>query len=240
MACISRNGSRAMMFLATLTVAIVPGGALAQRNKKDQPPGQPSKPFDMKVQLAGYGPMNTLQVVDQDQRQYLARVEYPRTSVSVKGEADASFLGPGMAVRFRGSIADEKKGTLADEVGEMTVFTPRTENAFGVEPYRGDDEKPGELEFSAQLLSLKKGKFQAQAGECVVSGKLADDVKVKLHLADLTVVPFGAELHVRGQLFEPNQVVCDVVEATLPEPVGQTTKKKRPRPPAKGKRAAKE
>lgn len=218
-----------------------PGAAWAQRNKKDKPPGGlPSKPIDMKVQFVGFGPMETLQVVDQEQRQYLARVEFPRTSVSVRGQADVSFLAPGMYVRFRGAIADEKKGLLAEELTELTVFTPRSENALGVEPARDEEEKAGELEFSGQIISLKKGKFQVQAGEAVVSGKLADEIKVKLNLGDISVVPFGSELHIRGQLFEPDRIVCDVVETTLPESVGQPGKKKRTRPPAKGKKSVKD
>lgn len=220
---------------------------MAQRNKKDkQPPGPPSKPIDLKVQLAGFGPMGALQVLDPVQRPYWAVVEFPRTSVSVKGTAQASFLSPGMYLRLHGVVADEKKGTLADDVTTVTVFTPRSENSLGIVPYEtpegeeADKAKAGELEFSGQLVSLKKGKFQLQAGNVVVSGKLAEELSVKLNLGDLTVVPLGTELHVRGQLFEPDRIVCDLVETTLAEPLGQPAKKKRTRPSSKGKKAEQE
>lgn len=209
--------------------------AWAQRQKKDQPP--PSQPVDWKVQLVGFGPKDSLQVIDAEERRFLARVEFPRTSVSVRGKADASFLAAGMYIRFRGAIADEKKGLLKDEVAELTVFTPRTENAVGVETYRGEDEAPaGTLEIAGQLTGLKKGKIQVQAGDATVNGKLADDVKVEINVGDLSIVAPGSELHIRGQLFEDNHIVCDLVEATLPEMSGPPAKKKRGRAPAKNKR----
>jgi len=152
----------------------------------------------------------------------------PTTYVQVLGQADPDFLRPGLLVRFSGEI--QGRGTMAEPIEELTIFTPREGYVIGIyndgdDPTRTDGPKL----VAGRLKSIKNGKLIVVAGDQQVKAELAEEPTIKVDINDYSLAATGDEITVSGLGFEQDKIEATGIEIQLTERL-TSGKKKRPRP----------
>jgi hypothetical protein len=166
-----------------------------------------------------------------------------KAEVSFTGKADASFLRPGMPVRF--SAVVNKRGQVVEPITAITVFTPKERTDLGVYPeYAGDG--PGSLglftdpeeeaskkpvkkvveempyRVGGTLASIKNGKMVVNAGGVSIKCELADDARVSVAVSNLAYVQLGDQVEVDGWSFAAGRnagIMANRVTVTAANPL---------------------
>jgi hypothetical protein len=158
----------------------------------------------------------------------------PETTVSIEGEADGSYLRPGLAVELTGSV--NEKLTLDDPIEEIEVFSGKGRSSQGLfSPDESDeDAKPlknpevGKYRIRGRVRTVKDGTIVVAAGRFMISGKLGEEVKVKINLDDARKAKFGDKMTVKAwyyditkpnpTLMRPGKALAEEVKITLSDP----------------------
>lgn len=207
-----------------------PTWAQRRRDREQQPPPQPM-PADVTGQLTGFDGA-LVQFVDAQEQVYLAKIDPGRTSVIVSGTADLSFLRPGLVVRFTAPL--DEKGNGVEDLAELTLITPGPTTTPGVSSENAQDPR-GPYDVIGQIRSLKKNKLVVVAGEAQVTVVLAEEPKVEIKVSDVSWASPGDAVAVKGRYAGPGQIVADLVEVKLREPLSAGKKKKKRAPPREPK-----
>jgi len=181
----------------------------------------------------------------------------PKASeISFSGNAEPSFLRPGMKVTFTAVM--NKKGVVKEPVTSVTVFTPQEAKDIGVWPEGAGESAPNPLEglFSPKelkeepktkgkkpvvedqicrvggtLKSLKAGRLIVVAGRMEVKGELAENAKIRVATNDLSFVQLGDKVEVDGWYYANAKQAglwANSVSVTAANPL--TGEKKKPKP----------
>ncbi len=192
--------------------------AQRSRNQQELPPANVSgKIVDLRRGL--------IQIIDDQERQYLVQVRPDATQVFVSGTAKPSFLQPRMFVRFTGKL----DGNAAEEpVAELQIFVPTEQQGVGL--FRNDPTDPDAGSVVAgQLRSLRNGKYTMAIGREAVQFELAEDVAITVDVFDYSIAKPGDAIEVRGRFVAEDKIVSDRVTIELAEPLAGPEPRKRGR-----------
>lgn len=157
------------------------------------------------------------------------------TRIKVTGEAEVSFLQPGMYVRFPAKIS--KRGKIADDIEELTIFTPGDGYMVGLyEDGEVDPKEPENKYFVAgQIDSFKNGLYTIETGDDSFKIRLSDEVKINLETRDLSYVKADDEITITGGGENKTQILATEIEIKLTEPLaGEEKKTKRSKKSRRG------
>jgi hypothetical protein len=177
-----------------------------------------------------------LRIKVSDTESWLVEIKPEQTKIVITGTAEPAFLRTGLHVRFEGEI-DEKRNLQAD-ITELEVFTPQGKNGLGLFSDNSPTAKPigkaaaGKYQIRAKVIGLKDHEITLAAGSKKLSGKVADDVAVKVASEDLTNVHDGDGVSVTGwynpankaAAGKPGQAVAEELTITLAKPLVATKK----------------
>jgi hypothetical protein len=158
----------------------------------------------------------------------------PQSTVLIEGEADASYLRPGLAVELTGSVND--KLTLDEPIEQIEVFSGKGRSSQGLFPpdESNEDAKPlrnpevGKYRIRGRVRTVKDGQLVVAAGRFMISGKLGEEVKVKINLDDASKAKFGDKMMVKAwyydtwkpnpALMRPGKALAENIKITLSDP----------------------
>lgn len=175
------------------------------------------------------------------------------TTIRVTGDAEPEWLRPGSYVKFTGDI--DKKGSVQKDIDEIEIITAGDKGSLGLfTPAEGDT--PGKVVRNAvsgtyvikgRLTKNQDGRILVLAGSRQVTGRLGEELAVKLNVDDHTLAQAGDTVKVKAWYFEktrpvsafnqPGRAIAEEVTITLARPLAYTGKKARS--VDKGKAAAK-
>lgn len=166
------------------------------------------------------------------------------TKIQVLGEAEPSFLTPGLFVRFKAEIS--RRGQIVDDISELTIFTPADNSSVGVR-----EEAPGApkattvpILVAGQITENKNGQYTIVAGENEFRFRLADEPEIKLDVADLSIVRPDDDISITGGGEAKDQIIAKGIKIELAAPLAGAVKKgKRPtakRPARNGRQSTSE
>jgi len=157
----------------------------------------------------------------------------PQTTVSVEGEADADYLRRGMTIELTGTVNEDS--TLAEPVGEIEVLSSKGRPSLGF--FSTDDDKntrpvrnpeAGKYRIRGKLASYKDGELLVAVGRLKITGKIGEEVKVKLTLDDARSAKFGDTVKVKAWYYDqtkpnpalnlPGKALAETLSITLSEP----------------------
>jgi len=196
-----------------------------------------------------------IQMVTDAGDQWLLKVEPARPQdISFTGAADASFIKPGMWVRFQTKLT--RRGDAADPLDRLEVFTPRegygpgivsddavrsdgAAELFGEEPQpnaKPKKAKPKSDEITVYTVAgqvskvSRLGELTVNAAGASVKAKIADEAKVSLDLTDLTFLQVGDKIEIRGwyPAGQKGRAVATQVTGSTSQPLTDPSKKKKP------------
>lgn len=181
---------------------------------------------------------NLLKFRDSKQEVWLLQVS-PQSTVSIVGEADLSYLRPGLTVELTGKVDDE--ATIADPIAEIEVVTSKGRQPMGLfAPDETDEDAkpirnptPGEYRIRGRITSVKEGALEIAAGRLKIAAQAAEDVKVILAVDDPRLAQFGDKTKVKAWYIDggkpnpllnnPGKAIAEEVNITLtnPPPTGK-------------------
>ena len=181
---------------------------------------------------------NILKFRDSKQEVWLLQVG-PQSTVSIAGEADVSYLRPGLTVELTGKIDDE--ATIADPIAEIEVVNSKGRQPMGLfaPDETAEDAKPvrnptpGEYRVRGRITSVKDGALEIAAGRLKIAAKAAEDMKVILAVDDPRLAQFGDKTKIKAWYIDggkpnptlnlPGKAVAEEVDITLtnPPPTGK-------------------
>jgi hypothetical protein len=192
--------------------------------------------------------------------QWLMQVDARPQDLSFTGSADATFVKPGMWIRFTTKLT--RRGDAKDPIATAEIYTPREGFGVGVYPEgagQGGGEGGGEL-FGAPVEEKAKPKAKAEpkvrdedvvyqvggqvskisrlgeltinAGGTSVKATLAEDAKISVDVADLSFLQAGDKIEVRGwyPAGTKGRAIANQVTASASQPLTDASKKKKPIP----------
>ena len=160
--------------------------------------------------------------------QWLVQVEARPQDLSFTGTAEASFVKPGMWIRFTSKLT--RRGDAKDPIASAEIYTPGEGNGVGVyaegtDQVGGGGERGG-LFTPAEEKPVAKAKPKAEpkvrdedtvyrvggqvskisrlgeltisAGGTSVKAKLAEDAKISVNMGDLAYLQVGDKIEFRG------------------------------------------
>ena len=162
------------------------------------------------------------------------------TKLRVEGTAELSYLRGGLAVRFTGEF--DKKGALSEDIKEIEIFTPQGKNGLGLFSDANSD-KPvrnapaGSYEIRGKVTAFKDNEITVSAGTKKISGKVADDVAIKVSVEDTKDIRIGDAAKVKATYIDPQKpyqgrpgsALGNEVEVTLSKPLTGIKKKTPPK-----------
>jgi hypothetical protein len=207
--------------------------------------------FQARGTLRGVAP-GGLQMATDDNQLVAVKIQGRQAEVSFTGNADASFLKPGMQVKFSALV--KKSGKVAEPITSLVIFTPQdrteigvySENAasapnpleglFSTEP-KEEPKKPARprrivedqpYRIGGTLVSLKAGKMVVSAGGNQIKCELADDAKIRVATSNLAYARVGDKVDVDGWTYATMKqlAVANRVSVTAAEPLTGEDKKK--------------
>jgi hypothetical protein len=171
-----------------------------------------------------------------------------QTLLTVSGTAEPSYLRAGLTVRFEGDF--DSKGIPVKPVKEITIFTPRVTTDIGVAPAQGGfapepdpaaepkkdakeppvDSKPYSI--GGKLTGLKNTgpktyEIQVDAGSQTVKAPLAEDVKILIEVADLSIASKGDKVIAEGTYTVQGQLVGREINIEMQKPLAGVASKAR-------------
>lgn len=165
----------------------------------------------------------------------------PQTTLTIEGEADADYLRPGLTVELTGEF--DKDSALTEPIKEIVVLGGRGKPTLGL--FSAEDEtsdakpvrnpEPGKYRIRGKIAIVKDGETMIVSGRAKLTGKLDDEVKVKLNLDDAQLAQFGDTMKVKAWYYDqtkpfanrPGTALAEEIKISLSEP--PTTGKQRPR-----------
>ena len=251
-----------LALLALISLAaglILPVIALGQDLEKEQ--------FNASGTFKGIAAPGVLQMASGEGDMWLVKVEAKPQDITFSGTAEKSFLRTGMFVEFRAAVS--KRGTIAEPVAMLTVFTPSDGRPPGILP-DGDlggggnglfgeekKEEPKERKAAAKPKAddtvyrvagaISKigrgGDITVSAGGAQVKANLAEECKISVDLNDLSFISAGDKVTVGGWFYKvrPLERVVNKVEVIAANPLTDGSKKKpaKAAKPEKGAKGAK-
>jgi hypothetical protein len=166
-----------------------------------------------------------------------------QTQITVKGEAEAGYLRPGMSLQFTGQI--DKKGVLKEPVDKIEIFTPQGKMSHGlfsptdVAGANKPARNPGAGTFliKGKLATYRDGDLLVVAGNRKITGSTSDDLEVTLTSDDPTLAQADDEAKVKvwyDDTTRPNPVLnraggalAEQITITLAKPLAATGRKAR-------------
>ncbi len=181
---------------------------------------------------------NLLKFRDSKQEVWLVQVG-PQSSVSIVGEADITYLRPGLTVELTGKVDDE--ATIAEPIAEIEVVNSKGRQPMGLfaPDETAEDAKPvrnptpGDYRVRGRITSVKDGALEIAAGRLKISAQAAEDLKVILAVDDPRLAQFGDKTKVKAWYIDggkpnplvnrPGQAMAEEVNITLtnPPPTGK-------------------
>jgi hypothetical protein len=187
--------------------------------------------------------------------QWLIQVQAARPQdISFTGTAEPDFVKPGMWVRFQTKLS--RRGDAAEPIESLEIFTPRegyepgvyadipsgggnTAGLFSDEPAPEakpkKKSKPKLDEDTVYTVAGQVGKI-SRLGELTISAagtsvkaKLAEGVKIRLDMGDLSFLQAGDKIEIRGwhPAGQKGQAVATQVTASAAQPLTDPSKKKK-------------
>ena len=176
---------------------------------------------------------NLLKFRDSNQEVWVVKVD-PRTTVSIEGVADLSYLKPGMTVELTGNVtADE---AIAEPLAEIDVINSKARlplGLFEVGETDGDakpvrNPEPGEYRVRGRITKVNDKELSISAGRFKIAATAADDMKVVLAVDDPRLAQFGDQMKVKAWYYDigkpnptlnrPGQALAEEVNITLSNP----------------------
>ncbi len=167
---------------------------------------------------------------------WLMKIEAPPEKIVLQGTALASWLRPGMLVRFSATL--DKKGVAQTPIDELFVFTPNPQYRIGVFPDsellfdKADQDKgqsprnrrraksEGRFFVAGRLTSLRDGAMRIDAGENI-RAQLAETAKIQVDvLGDYSLVRKGDKVEFVGHYYEKGKGILRDVTITAASPFG--------------------
>lgn len=157
----------------------------------------------------------------------------PGTYVQVLGEAEPNFLRPGLLVQFTGTI--QGRGTVAEPIEEITIFTPRDGYSIGVVDEDGDSKRDdGPKKIAGQLKSIKNGKITVVAGKQTIKAELVEEPTVQIDISDYSLAAPGDEITISGLGLDRTKIEATGIEIQLTEKLRGMDQRKKPGRAKKG------
>lgn len=186
---------------------------------------------------------------------WLVQVEAARPQdLSFTGSADATFVKPGMWIRFTTKLT--RRGDAQEPIATAEIYTPREGFGVGVYPEGADaggggeggalfapagEEKPKpepkakvreediNYRVGGQVSRISRlGELTINAGGTSVKATLAEDAKISVDVADLSFLRVGDSIEVRGwyPAGTKGRAIANQVTASSAEPLSDPSKKK--------------
>ncbi len=243
----------ALMLPATEALAQRPG---AGRNAKDAP----RENITGTGKVAQLAP-GVLGVVGEGGEQWMVKLPNKAEEFAITGKAERGFLRAGMWVEFEGTVG--KRGQVNEPVKEMLIFTPRPGYEVGIGPNTpaasggasaglftspepeekpkkapkpSGPEEPMVYRIAAEITKVgRKGEITVGAGGVSLKADVAEDVKIKVDVADLGFISVGDKVEFQGWYYAAakNQVYATSVTVTAAQTFTDG-KKSKVKPAAKG------
>ena len=182
------------------------------------------------------------------------------TEIHVTGTAEVDYLRPGLFIEFTADL--DRRGRSPNKLSELAIFTPTMQKFPGIFPaggFGGPDAAPAQPAPAAKrdpnattpykvlgrITSLKNKALTVNAGRGVVRVELADEVKIAVDVADLSVVQKGDKIKADGtsarQGFAQARTISIELSAPLAAPKKKVPRKagerpEKPEKPAKERR----
>jgi len=193
-----------------------------------QQPQQPTA-ADVKGKIVDMNP-NTgiISMLDAQEQLYMVKVDPKHTSIVVQGTADASYLRPGVFVRFETEL--DKKGAGTADVTAFELYTPKEEFEVGIAS-KEIGQTSGPVIVAGQIRGLKKKKLTVLAGNDQVTVTVSEEPEVKINTRDLSMVRPLDEIWVKGRYAAQGGILADSIKVDLqpPDENAPDSKKKRSR-----------
>jgi hypothetical protein len=186
-----------------------------------------------------------------DGKDIYLQVDPRKTKIECNGKAKASYLQPGLLVRFRGDF--DKKGIAKEDITELAIVSPSETNEPGVaaDEIGGDDEKRkpkkdgGSRLVVGTIKQFKEGQLIVQADGRAIRATLAKDAEIRVELDDFTLAEAGDKIQFQGRMpgqqpaEGPSQAIADEITITFTEPFEGNTKVKPKGKPGKAGKGTK-
>jgi hypothetical protein len=251
-----------MRYASVFTVLIAfAGPASAQYGERRQPqPEIQREPLQCAgtVKQVGRGVIGlTTEAGDQ----WAVQVEARPQDLSFTGSADATFVKPGMWIRFTTRLT--RTGNAQEPIATAEIYTPREGFGVGVYPegageigggeggalFAPTEEKPKPkaepkpkirdedvvYRVGGQVSKISRlGELTINAGGASVKAKFAEEAKISVDVADLSFLQAGDKVEVTGwyPAGTKGRAVATQVRASASQPLADASKKKKPAPAA--------
>lgn len=174
-----------------------------------------------------------------DGQEIYLKIDPRNTKVECSGTAEASYLQPGLLVRFRAEL--DKKGVAQDDVSELSIVSPSEKNDPGITSDDISDDKEkrkskkdggGGSLVVGTIKQFKDGTLVVQAGGRAVRATLADKPDISVELDDYTMAEAGDKIQFKGRMPDqqlqqgPAQALADEITITFTEPFAGDKKSK--------------
>lgn len=193
---------------------------------------------DGTVEAISFSPVMIQMVTATNQRWVFKLAQ--TTELQVTGMASVEYLRPMMFIEFEADL--DRRGKSSNPVTEVTIFTPSQQRFPGVFPagMGGPDEAAGGAAPAAKkdpnattrykvlgrITAMKNESLTVNASRAVVRVDLAKDAKVKLDVADLSVVQKGDKIKASGSSVREGFADAKSVTIELAQPLGAAVEKK--------------
>jgi hypothetical protein len=245
--------------LATCSLLAIGGQAIAQYGERRQPqqeiPREPLQCSGTVKQVA----RGVIGLATEAGDQWAVQVEARPQDLSFTGTADATFVKPGMWIRFSTKLT--RRGDAKEPIATAEIYTPREGFGVGVFPegagtgggeggalfVPNTEEKPKPepkakirdedtvYRVGGQVSKISRlGELTINAGGTSVKAKLAEDAKISVDVADLSFLQAGDKVEVVGwyPAGTKGRAVATQVTASAAQPLTDASKKKKPAPAA--------
>lgn len=251
----SRGHFFSAMFTAVLALCWVSAGGVqtahAQAGKK---PAQEKEKKKEPRNFAGKGKIDSISAgeikMTNDKGESFTLKLNKNSEIRVHGTAQRDYLQPNLMIQFDG-IASKKLKKIKDEVKELTVFTPTRSMAPGLLPNPGKEAPPpvtaedSEAEWKPYVIGGTVKTVQEKSLimdvpdlQPKVKLSLADDLKIKLDLDDLSLVKPGDAIAVQRGIFASEDQPIVNVHTAMIQLANPLTKANKPSKAAAGKSSA--
>jgi ribosomal protein S16 len=197
---------------------------------------------------------SVVQVGNDTTEQWFVKMPGEAQQIDLVGKAQASWLKPGLMVRFIASF--DAKGKAQEPVHKLDIITLRRPKqgelpelpglypttafgagaaaaaagaGFGEKPAPGAaKEQGGPLKVIGQLTAIKNQGFAVSTGQMLVRGELKDDAEIKVDIADYRWMQVGDAIEAHGWYYPqlPGQVQANRVTITAAQPLGSAPAEK--------------
>jgi hypothetical protein len=242
-----------MSITRTFVACVIAAAITAPAYSQDRPKGDREK-MPAEGKLIGMA-RGMLRVKTEDEGEWFVAVGRGVQEISVVGQAEASWLRPGMLVRFTGNF--NRKGEAVAPIKELSVVTMREGMRFGMalanppsrfggsggglfadadeeekkaKPKRAKKLKPEDIAYTVvgRIAKIRKGEYSIVAGR-LLKFELDEKPRIDVDVADLTLVPQGASITLDAWYLpnQPGRAMANKISVTLEKPLAAKEKPRR-------------